>query len=115
MSASLAPDFQKEFSPSLAAVPVKRPLWIPLPGGQVSPVRFMLKIDVEGHEKEVLDGAKVCIAELRPDIIIEVWSSSILVGLTNCAVTVIVLQDYQSGLTASDVVTLTRHGGLHIL
>ena len=31
----------------------------------------MMKIDVEGHEMEVLDGAKELISEHRPDIIIE--------------------------------------------
>jgi len=72
MSASLLPDFQKDSNPASGALPVKimtLDSYVRRMGVSGS---LVLKVDVEGHEKEVLEGAMSSIAKLKPDIVIEV-------------------------------------------
>jgi FkbM family methyltransferase len=111
MSASLLPDFQKNFSPALATVPVKLTTLDSFARrtGLSGPV--VLKVDVEGHEKEVLEGAAGFIAEFRPDIIIEVlgnFDASSLARLRGHGYHFYRIT--HQGLSASAIVALTKIG-----
>ena len=113
MSASLLPDFQREFTAACATVSVKT---ITLDGvmrqaGLSGSV--VLKVDVEGHEKEVLDGATTLISELKPDIIIEVladFDAAWLEQLRRHGYHFYQITD--RGLILSNAVTLTRIGDI---
>ena len=111
MSASLLPDFQKDFSPALGAVPVKLTTLDSFARRTGLSGPIVLKVDVEGHEKEVLDGTGSLIAELRPDIIIEVlgdFDASWLARLRSHGYGFHRIT--HQGLKQSDVVTLTKIG-----
>lgn len=116
MSASLVPDFQKEFSPAHSAVGVKTTsldAFVQRAGLSGSVV---LKVDVEGHEKEVMDGAMESIAALKPDIIMEVLKDFDLVRLEQFRK--LGYRFYQitdQGLGSSDTVTLTKRGDFTFL
>ena len=111
MSASLIPDFQKAADSSSVSVPVKRTTldhYVQRLGLHGS---IVIKVDVEGHEKAVLEGAASTISNLRPDFVIEVlgdFDSSLLDQFR--------LQGYRfykithQGLIESDAVILTKIG-----
>ena len=72
MSASLVPDFQNCFNPTTGSVTVKTTTldaYVERNGLEGS---MVLKVDVEGHEREVLQGAERTISTRRPDIVMEV-------------------------------------------
>ena len=72
MSASLVPDFQKDLNPSPTSVSVRTTTldsYVQQVGLQAP---MVLKIDAEGHEKAVLQGAQRTISNLKPDLVIEV-------------------------------------------
>jgi len=111
MSASLMPDFQKDFNPALCAIPVGI---VTLDSylqriGVSGP--FVLKVDVEGHDKEFLEGATCSIARFKPDIVIEVlgdFDRSALDRLRSYGYSFYRIT--HQGLIESDIVTLTRIG-----
>src|SRR5215469_7338724 len=72
MSASLQPDFQADFSPACGSVPVERTTLDSYVRRQGISGSMLLKVDVEGHDQAFLEGAWATIAELRPDIVLEV-------------------------------------------
>jgi len=71
MSASLVSDFQESNSLHLS-LPVKTVTLDSYVQGSRLGGSMLLKLDAEGHEKEVLEGAELTIAQFKPDIIIEV-------------------------------------------
>jgi FkbM family methyltransferase len=111
MSASLVPDFQKDFNPALCDIPIPiMRLDSYLEGIGVSS-SFVLKVDVEGHDKEFLEGAACSIARFKPDIVIEVlgdFDRSALDRLRSYGYSFYRIT--HEGLIESDVVTLTRIG-----
>jgi FkbM family methyltransferase len=111
MSASLAPDFQENFNPALRTVPVK----IMTLDSYVQRIgvtgSFVLKVDVEGHDEEFLEGAVASIAKFKPDIVIEVlgdFDPSALDQLRSLGYSFYRITD--QGLIESDAVTLTKIG-----
>jgi FkbM family methyltransferase len=111
MSASLVPDFQKDFNPAVCDIPVgivTLDSYLQRSGVSSS---FVLKVDVEGHDKELLEGAACSIARFKPDIIIEVledFDRSALDRLRSYGYSFYRIT--HQGLIQSDVVTLTRIG-----
>jgi FkbM family methyltransferase len=71
MSASLASDFQESNSrgSSLPVKTVTLDSYVQKFGISGS---ILLKVDAEGHEKAVLEGAEITIARFKPDMVIEV-------------------------------------------
>ena len=72
MSASLEPDFQADFNPALASVPVETTTLDSYVQKHGISGPLLLKVDVEGHDKAFLEGAQGTFARLHPDLIIEV-------------------------------------------
>jgi FkbM family methyltransferase len=69
MSASLESDFESRPS---QAIEVRRTTLDDYLATRPAPGRLVLKVDVEGHESAVMEGAEQTIAKHRPDIILEV-------------------------------------------
>jgi FkbM family methyltransferase len=111
MSASLEPDFQDDFNPALRCVLVKRTTLDSYVQRHGISGSLLLKVDVEGHDKAFLEGAQATIAQLRPDIVIEV-----LADFEPSALEQFRQRGYRfyrithQGLIASEAVTLTRIG-----
>lgn len=72
MSASLLPSFQGDFNPASKCVMVQTATLNEYFDKHFSGSRIVLKIDVEGHETELLRGAWHMLETHSPDIIIEV-------------------------------------------
>ena len=72
MSASLVPDFQSCFNPVTGSVAVKTTTLDQYVEEHAVKGSMVWKIDVEGHERELLEGAERTIASRKPDIIMEV-------------------------------------------
>lgn len=111
MSASLEPNFQNDFNPAVDCVKVNKSRLDSYVQQHGISGPLLLKIDAEGHDKAVLEGAQNTIARLRPDIVIEVlgdFEPSILQQFRK--------MDYRfyrithQGLVESETVTLTRIG-----
>jgi FkbM family methyltransferase len=72
MSASLEPDFQDDVNPAFGFVRVETTTLDSYVRQHDISGPLLLKVDVEGHEEPVLEGAHATIARFRPDIVIEV-------------------------------------------
>src|SRR5438270_2664282 len=72
MSASLLRDFQKDLNPVRGSVSVRTATLDSYVRPQGLGTSMVIKIDVEGHEKAVLEGAQSTISNIRPDVVIEV-------------------------------------------
>ena len=111
MSASLEPDFQDTFNPAMDSVVVSRTTLDSYVQRHGISGSMLLKVDVEGHDKAFLEGAQATIAQLRPDIIIEV-----LGDFEPAALEQFRDSGYRfyrithQGLIESEAVTLTRIG-----
>lgn len=111
MSASLQPDFQADFNPALGSVPVERTTLDSYVRRHGISGPLLLKVDVEGHDKAFLEGAWATIAELRPDIVLEVlgdFDPSTLEQFKRNGYRFYRITN--DGLTESKNVTLTRSG-----
>jgi FkbM family methyltransferase len=111
MSASLLPDFQEGSGPACASLGVKTTTFDSFVRRNGLTGSVVLKVDVEGHEKEVMDGAAASIAELKPDIIVEVledFDPGWLDQLRKHGYRFYQITD--QGLDASETVTLTKRG-----
>ncbi|HUF63743.1 MAG TPA: FkbM family methyltransferase [Verrucomicrobiales bacterium] len=77
---------------------------------------ILIKIDVEGHEPQVLAGASALIERARPDIVLEVsddYDPAILEQLADLGYRAWEIR--QEGLRETDRLTLIRQGGLTVL
>jgi FkbM family methyltransferase len=72
MSASLTPEFQSSFNPVTGSVPVKTMTLDKYVEEHAVEGSLVLKVDVEGHEREFLDGAERTLEMRKPDMILEV-------------------------------------------
>jgi FkbM family methyltransferase len=110
MSASLVPGFQ-DFSPSIGSVLVRANTLDGYLKRFEFPRTLLLKIDVEGHELAVLEGAMSTINTFKPDIIIEVlddFDPSMLEQLRRLGYRFYKIT--HQGLIESNTITLTRIG-----
>jgi FkbM family methyltransferase len=111
MSASLQPDFQADFNPAFGSVPVQRTTLDSYVRRHGISGPLLLKVDVEGHDKAFLEGAWTTIAELRPDIVLEVlgdFETSALERFKRRGYSFYRIT--HEGLIESKTVTLTRIG-----
>jgi FkbM family methyltransferase len=111
MSASLVPDFQPDFNPALSSVPVGISTLDSYVRRNNIQGPLLLKVDVEGHDREFLEGAESTIARFKPDIIIEVlkeFDAAILKRLRSHGYRA--YQITQHGLVESETVKLNRSG-----
>ena len=72
MSASLTPDFQSSFNPVTGSVSVRTTTLDKYLEEHAVEGSLVLKVDVEGHEREFLDGAQWTLETRKPDMIMEV-------------------------------------------
>ena len=72
MSASLESDFQRHLNPMVDSVSVETTTLDSYVQRHGISGPLLLKIDAEGHEKAILEGARFTISQFRPDVVIEV-------------------------------------------
>ena len=111
MSASLEADFQDGFNPALGSVPVQTTTLDSYVRRQGISGPLLVKVDAEGHDKAVLEGARATIAHLRPDMVLEVlgdFEPRLLEEFTQNGYRFYRIT--HQGLIASETVNLTRMG-----
>jgi FkbM family methyltransferase len=111
MSASLTPDFQSSFNPVTGSVSVRTTTLDKYLEEHAIEGSLVLKVDVEGHEREFLDGAQRTLETRKPDMIMEVlgrFDSEMIGRFKSLGYRFYKITD--RGLLKSEKVQLTRIG-----